>query len=400
MQDVICQIIRHAFSGGPALVLPPDVSAKDVYAELQEQAISGLAMLPGSLADACADARLATGMLNADLRRRALAGHLLDVQDATLAALAQEGVPAAILKGAAAGMYYPDATLRAYGDIDVMVPPTQLEVAHAALVAAGYEATDDGFECDHHTGLTKDGVHVELYWTPNGIPTGEPGRRLEALFERELESGGTQAACVAGHEFRAFTPMLNGVVLLLHARRHLSEGGLGFRQIIDWMLFARRYLTGAGWEEFALLLCDAQLERTACCLTRFCQLYLGMPQEGFAWCADVEEGVCTDLLAYVMRAGNFGHKMQAPDGGKSAAIALARARNPVQFLRNMQQAGLMRWKAAHAHAALRPFAWLYQGCRYVHLALTRPNAVARMRSDVAEAAWRRKLAEELGLYDR
>ena len=124
-----------------------------------------------------------------------------------------------------------------------------------------------------------------------------------------------------------------------------------------------------------------------------------MPEEGFAWCASVEEGACADLLAYVMRAGNFGHKMQAKTG-RTAAIALARARGPVQFLRNMQQAGLMRWKAAHTHPALRPFAWIYQGCRYVHLALTRPNAAARMRSDVAEAAQRRKLAEELGLYDR
>ena len=399
MQDVICQIIRHAFSGGPALALPAGTSARDVWSELQAQAISGLATLPGSLADACADARLAADMANADLRRRALIGHLLDVQDATLAALAQAGADAVILKGSAAGMLYPDPALRAYGDIDVMVLPAQLEHAHAALVAAGYEATDDGSACDHHTGLEKDGVHVELHWKPNGIPAGASGGRLEALFERTLAEGGTRPERVAGHEFCAFPPMLNGVVLLLHARRHLSEGGLGFRQIIDWMLFARAYLAGSGWEEFARLLGDAQLERTACCLTRFCQLYLGMGTEGFAWCVDVEDAVCSDLLGYVMRAGNFGHKMQR-ETGRTAAVALARARGPVQFLRNMQQAGLMRWQAAHTHAALRPFAWLYQGCRYVHLAVTRPHAAERMRRDVAEASRRRRLAEELGLYDR
>lgn len=393
MDDIVCQIIRAAFSCGGAVVLPEGVEPQAVYAELQAQAIAGLALLPGGLADACADKALIAGWQNRDLRRRALLGHLLDVQDEALAALAETGIAVVILKGTVASMYYPDPALRSYGDIDLMVAPADLTRARAVLIESGFAGEDDEGVCDHHVGLEKGGIHLELHWRPNGIPRGDSENRLVSLFEQGLSC--THEENVLGHAFPAFDTMLNGAVLLLHARRHLAYGGLGFRQIIDWMLFARAYLAGQDWVELTALLGDAQLERCAKCLTRFCQVYLGMPQEGFEWCADVEDAVCADLLEHVMLLGNFGHKQTQ----KSGATALARARNPLEFLRNLQEGGMSNWKAARQHTALRPFAWFYQGCRYVRLALARPEAAASLRHDFDDAARRRKLGEEMGLYD-
>ena len=146
-----------------------------MYAELQAQAIPGFALLPGGLLDACADNALAAAWFNHDLGRRALFGHLLNVQDEMLSVLEAKGIPTVILKGAAAGMLYPDLGLRSYGDIDFMVSPADFKRARAALVAAGFEDKDDHGVCDHHVGLDKDGVRLELHWEPNGIPQGTPG---------------------------------------------------------------------------------------------------------------------------------------------------------------------------------------------------------------------------------
>ena len=198
-----------------------------------------------------------------------------------------------------------------------------------------------------------------------------------------------------GHEFPVFPTMTNGVVLLLHARRHLAHGGLGFRQVIDWMMFARTYLAGEDWDEFRRLLDDPQLERTAKCLTRFCQVYLGMPEEGFAWCAEVETSVCAALLEHVMLLGNFGHKTKP----KSGATALERVRGPISLFRYLQEGGMSNWQAARTHAILRPFAWIYQAGRCARTLLTREDSLARIRLDIDEAARRRKLGEEMGLYD-
>jgi hypothetical protein len=55
-----------------------------------------------------------------------------------LAALAGAGLPALVVKGAAAGAFYPDPALRAYGDLDVLVPRTQVDQAEVALNGLGY----------------------------------------------------------------------------------------------------------------------------------------------------------------------------------------------------------------------------------------------------------------------
>lgn len=201
LESTICQIIRSAFSEDEPLKLPEGLEPSVVYAELQAQAIPGFALLPGGLLD-CADNALATAWLNHDLGRRALFGHLLDVQDEMLSVLEAKGIPTVILKGAAAGMLYPDPGLRSYGDIDFMVSPADFKRARAALVAAGFEGKDDDGVCDHHVGLDKDGVRLELHWEPNGIPQGTPG--LKALFQEAL--GHTEAACVQGHSFPVFPP--------------------------------------------------------------------------------------------------------------------------------------------------------------------------------------------------
>ena len=203
LESTVCQIIRSAFSEDGSLKLPEGLEPSVVYAELQAQAIPGFALLPGGLLDACADNALAAAWFNRDLGRRALFGHLLNVQDEMLSVLEAKGIPTVILKGAAAGMLYPDPGLRSYGDIDFMVSPADFKRARAALVAAGFEDKDDDGVCDHHVGLDKDGVCLELHWEPNGIPQGTPG--LKALFQEAL--GHTEAACVQGHSFPVSPPL-------------------------------------------------------------------------------------------------------------------------------------------------------------------------------------------------
>ena len=142
LESTVCQIIRSAFSEDGSLKLPEGLDPSVVYAELQAQAIPGFALLPGGLLGACADNALAAAWFNHDLGRRALFGHLLNVQDEMLSVLEAKGIPTVI-----------------------------------------------------------------------GIPQGTPG--LKALFQEAL--GHAEAACVQGHGFPVFPPMVNGVVLLLHA---------------------------------------------------------------------------------------------------------------------------------------------------------------------------------------
>ncbi len=57
-----------------------------------------------------------------------------------LAALGQAGVPTLVLKGSAAGAFYPDPALRVYGDLDFLVPKSQVLEAEQVLRALGYRS--------------------------------------------------------------------------------------------------------------------------------------------------------------------------------------------------------------------------------------------------------------------
>ena len=87
-----------------------------------------------------------------------------------LGALSRAKVPALVVKGAAVGAYYPDPTLRPYGDIDIMVPKAQLGAAEQALNALGYRcfaSRDWWLDRFHHLPPMAGeggGLLVELHW--------------------------------------------------------------------------------------------------------------------------------------------------------------------------------------------------------------------------------------------
>ena len=83
-------------------------------------------------------------------------------------ALAEAGVPAAVLKGApVAHLAWGDPTLRPQGDVDVLVEPERMEDAERALVAAGLcrprERANPFSHHDHLEAAQPGGLLVELH---------------------------------------------------------------------------------------------------------------------------------------------------------------------------------------------------------------------------------------------
>jgi hypothetical protein len=109
--------------------------------------------------------------LRADLYAAAGQGIRAEGQLASvLEALSSAGVPAIVIKGAALGAYYPDPSLRLYGDIDIMVPGGQLDMAEQALYAQGYRCiTSKSWWLDrlHHlppVASASGASPMELHW--------------------------------------------------------------------------------------------------------------------------------------------------------------------------------------------------------------------------------------------
>lgn len=101
------------------------------------------------------------------------------------------------------------------------------------------------------------------------------------------------------------------------------------------------------------------------------------------------------LMDYVFEQGNFGNK-QTGIGGKVVRV-LSRQNGIVGWMKLLHTSGMHHWEAAKRYAVLKPFAWIYSGCRYARIALGRKNAIAHLRQEKCVSDKRNELAERIGL---
>lgn len=304
-------------------------------------------------------------------------------QSAALSMLEGEGIPAVVLKGAAADIYYPKPEYRKLGDIDLLIPPEMFDRAAEAFRQNGYDQyLDKPRHLGFHRGIVRFEVH--RFFTEAGEqPLDE---RLFSAMERR------QTGEILGVKFPMLPHLENGLVLLEHMAQHL-HGSFGLRQIIDWMLYAKAELSDEAYPEFAAAAREFGLETLAVSVTRMCQKYLGLT-EAITWSLGADDAVCNDLMALVLERGNFGVK--DPDSAKAVSV-LRMAKNPIKFMGQLQTMGKANWKALETKPYLTPFAWGYQACRFAGRGLGRKNALSQLRSDAKKADAQQALLKRLEL---
>ena len=286
-------------------------------------------------------------------------------------------VPYVILKGSAAAQYYPYPEYRVMGDIDIMTRREDLETARRQLLDAGYTVVK---ELNREICMIKDGISVELHRRFATLNDPEKAKRLDDLIIENINPS---------HQL---PDMINGLVILEHISQHM-EGGLGLRQIIDWMMFADKCLPDEKWPEFKVLAEEIGMDTLAVVTTRMCEIYLGLPEH--RWCAEANPELCGQLMDYVMLCGNFGNKKTS--GTNISENAFAYASTPKAVFTLLQQQGLKNWKAAGKHPFLRPFAWIYQAMRYAFRGLKRDRPVARLRAEYSAGKKRKAMFDDLGV---
>lgn len=285
-------------------------------------------------------------------------------------------VPYVILKGSAAGQYYPNPENRTYGDIDILVAHEDFEKASQEMHNAGFVLNKD---LEREKGFIKDGIEIELH------------RYFSALNNPALADYLDNILINSINESHFLPTLLNGITLLEHINQHL-ENGLGLRQIIDWMMFVDKCLPDSEWSNFSKIADNIGLKYLAIEVTRMCEMYLGLSSHQF--CVDANEKLCKQLMEYIVSCGNFG----CVKNKKSIATnVFTNMRNPIAAYALLQERGLANWKAAKKHPFLKPFAWVYQACRYLQMVMGK-----RLRGKDIEEAFsagkaRRIMFDKLGV---
>ena len=164
---------------------------------------------------------------------------------------------------------------------------------------------------------------------------------------------------------------------------------MGFRQIIDWMMYVHT-LPADQWEKLQPLLEETGQMRLAKTVTLLCHRYLGLRRIVEEYASLPVE----DLLAYILEQGNFGRK--AGMDGTIASFALSSTEKG-GFFRRLQAGGMSRWEAAKRYAALRPFAWIYQAFRILGVLVKNKKSPKDILKQSKHGAEHRQLIDALGL---
>ena len=286
-------------------------------------------------------------------------------------------VPYAILKGTSASQYYPHPEYRTMGDIDIMTRREDLDMACQQLLDNGYCIIK---ELNREITLVKNGTIVELHRRFATLNDPDNAKYLDDLIIENITPS------------HVLPDPVNGLVLLEHIDQHM-EGGIGLRQVIDWMMFVDKCLPDDQWPEFERFADRIGLKKLAIVTTRMCELYLGLPHR--EWSSRADESLCEQLMDYVLSSGNFGNKKTSDADISENAIAFSST--PKTALKLLQKQGMKNWKAAQKHPILKPFAWIYQSFRYASKGLRRDHAISRLRAEYAVAKRRVAMFDELGV---
>ena len=359
-KELFCKVISAAMF--PQTHRMPDIPGEQ-YSVLHERLKSHtLALLPAALLNSAEMPEALRQQWQKELFTQKLRfGQYLIHQEAVLHLFAQAGIPCVVLKGTVSASYYPEPAYRAMGDIDLLVRPRDCQSAVRLLKENGFRAS--GYRDAIEQGFRKGYVPLELHI---GIcPEGQYADTINTLLLNHFDE--MESKELYDFVFPCMTEMCNGLVLLEHMHHHLRDH-LGFRQVIDWMMYVDAHLDDKAWNaNIRGLFAQCGLERFAIVITAMCQRYFGLRTEGISWPQNADAALCEELFDHIHAMGNFGNQLEA---NQKSAAGMLRDRSLLCVLKDLQKVGLDNWELCRAHPWLRPFAWLYQIFLYLYRIIT------------------------------
>ena len=225
--------------------------------------------------------------------------------------LEKKGVKSILLKGQGVAMCYWQPLHRVVGDIDLLVPDAEQYQRARQLMMKIAEVTEDEDEGRKHSAFVYKGMTIEIHGDfrfsinkqcKHNIRKWKEMRLAEPT--RHIDEGDLKGATLPSVQFDA-------VFIFAHLLGHyMGAGGVGLRQVSDWMMFVNRYhqeidkdvlvddlnLLGIRqyWEVFGAMSVD----------------YLGFPKERMPLYDRRNSKKGKIVLTNIFKTGNFGAKQK------------------------------------------------------------------------------------------
>lgn len=308
--------------------------------------------------------------------------------------MSEEKHPYIILKGLASAYYYPRAELRALGDVDFLVESEKTEELVQLFLKHGYS---EHYGNHFHRVLKKQGAHLEMHFSVSGVPHGKQGEVVKKYLENAVYKGVEVKNAVDSYYIPI--PLLHGMILALHMQHHQMGEGIGLRHLCDWACFVNKTVDESFWTELLDFFRTVGLLTYVKIMTKTCHIYMGTKLPD--WAEDVNESLCEDVIADILKGGNFGRKdivrkrsgMMVSNHGKDGT----RHSKCYYLYQTLHESSAVKNPKVQSNKLL----WLMEDTRRALLYLIRTAKGERVSliKMIPEADTRRRLYDEFHLFE-
>lgn len=248
---------------------------------------------------------LTTSFMNHIMLRNKLQTTIVEI----FSKLKEEGIVPVLMKGESLVHFYPENCQRAIGDIDLLVPSGKYHQTVDILQRmTGDMGCEDWMERHHkvHKGTIAIEIHPQIVWCANWAHK----KSWMSLSQKYLKEDTYDTVNLRDQSIHVFPLHYNILYVFNHFMEHLRDGGIGFKQIIDWMMlleYAHHHTEAFNTDVLKQELDSCGLLRAWKVMGGIAVLNLGLSKESFPF---YEENLAHksqgDILKSIIDGGDFG----------------------------------------------------------------------------------------------
>lgn len=222
--------------------------------------------------------------------------------------LKEAGIKPILLKGQAYARAYPDHTLRQCGDIDLYVGENHYHNAYIASKRYGWESEEQFDPKVKHYGCYSNGVRIELHRIAGQLPMSSDNQRFQEWSHDQLRNG--RKISIEGVDIDLPTPIFDVIFVFMHMYLHFINGGIGLRQVCDWVMILHAHYKDINVTELEKLLRKFHLLRGWRLFTPIAVGYLGLSESECPLYSQKYVKDAENILSFILKEGNFGRASQ------------------------------------------------------------------------------------------
>lgn len=219
--------------------------------------------------------------------------------------LEKNGVRCWMLKGQGLAHHYPNPLHRQSGDIDLLVEKKNFSKAMNVLKSMPHRQEETLLHLLHYA-TNIEGIEVELHGSLNTTMNSAVNRHFKDWLNEVLFHADSVTYKVNGVDIPIPSANFNAVYVFIHLFRHYLFGGIGFRQICDWMCMLVACRNEIDRKELQLTLERFHLMKAWQMFGCMAVKLLGMPEEAMPFYDGQYDTAADNILRNIFRNGNFG----------------------------------------------------------------------------------------------